>query len=166
MPKEPRKTRPKNVTKGIFYRRNNAFHPSDEHAQAMMAGIPDETEIVVSLHKSRNIRQLRLYWKICHVVAENVESFNNDAEYVSYCLKIACHEADTLVEPDTGVVHLRPRSIAFENMEQEAFESFFKRACFVICERWLPGVGSEAFEREILNLIDGPELASLGRRIR
>jgi len=80
-------------------------------------------------------------------------------------VKIATHEVDTHIDTMTGKVYYIPRSIAFENMDEDAFVRFFNRATFIACERWLKGMKYDELRDELYRLIDGEERASLGNRI-
>jgi hypothetical protein len=69
-------------------------------------------------------------------------------------LKIAARHVKTIVGAD-GKVHYVPLSIAFESLDQVAFNRIFDRFLYVVCESLLPGEDWEKLRDEIVKAADG-----------
>lgn len=151
------------MAKVIMRRRGMMLEPVDDVGFETLAKIPEGREIVSDVKMARNPRQLRLFWKLMDILADNVEGIpHKDA--AADLVKIATHEVTILIAPDTGEVSYVPRSIAFESMSQERFNRFLERALFVITTRWI-STSSEELRAEVFATIDGDQSASLGRRV-
>ncbi|MDR3463299.1 MAG: hypothetical protein P4L76_13390 [Beijerinckiaceae bacterium] len=151
------------MAKVIMRRNGKMLEPVDDIGFETIAKIPEGREVVADVKMARNPKQLRLFWALMEVIADNVEGIpHKDA--AADLVKIATHEVTTLIAPDTGEVSYIPRSIAFESMSQERFNRFLDRALFVITTRWLTGNTPQELRDRVFEIIDGPQAASLGRR--
>ena len=86
---------------------------------------------VYGVEKPRSLRQLRLYWATCNVVAENTENpqFDNK-DKVDFQCRVALHFVDpntVAVRPD-GQVVFKYRSIAFKNLKHIEACNYFNRS--------------------------------------
>ena len=85
---------------------------------------------VTGTTKKRSLQQLRLYWKLCTVVAENTnEEGYCTKELVDRRIRIALHFIDeklTVVRGET--VYFKYRSISFQNLKHAEATDFFNRA--------------------------------------
>ena len=86
---------------------------------------------VKGTRKERSLQQLRLYWVICQIVADNTDDpLFATRELVSFQTKVALHfvhENQTAVTPD-GIVQFRYRSISFEELDHAEACGYFDRA--------------------------------------
>jgi hypothetical protein len=98
------------------------------------------------------------------ILHENTDQWPS-AECASDSIKIAVGHVDQVADALTGEIHLRPKSIAFEKMEEGEFIRFFHRVVWVITARLIPNMDAETLTREVYRAIDGPERSSLGDRI-
>ncbi len=138
--------------------------PASPEAMEIVTSIKDGAECLGTFRLVRNIRQLRLFFAMLHVVVENTDFFEN-IEQAKQAIKLATHEADIIID-ETGKVFYVLRSLSLESMPQDRFTRFFNRAVHVILTRWLVGMEESALRREIEEMADGPALSSLGRKIQ
>ena len=91
---------------------------------------------ITGVEKPRSYRQLRLYWQLCKVVAENTEDWpTKDA--VDFNIRVALDFRDpsrVAVRPD-GQVQFYYRSIAFANLRHIEANDYFDRAFEVMAKK-------------------------------
>ena len=130
--------------KGIFQRRGAAIVPvSDEGREALLA-IRDGEEFEADIKTSRNLRQLRLFFAMCKLLADNSEVYDTK-EKAKRGLLIATGNVITWMD-HLGILHIDPESISFAAMEQGKFNQFFQLAVAKICE-WLGNAPKEVTDR-------------------
>lgn len=102
----------------------NALVPLTQEGRDALNSIERGKDVMVTITKARRIRQFRLFWKLCEVVADNFD-VTKDAIKDEFCEKTGHVFPEFRAD---GSMRLKPKSIAFENMPQEEFETFFKLA--------------------------------------
>ena len=159
------------MTKAIFLKRAGALVAAEPEAETLLSRLADDRSVVVEVKKIRGehgLYQLRKWWALCGIVAENMPSFDADKRGVSDMLLIACRECDWRIDPVTGGATPVPRSLAIENMEEDVFDRLWQRAIYYVHAVWIP-IGTEALKAAIEEFMAGPHerarLASLGTRV-
>ena len=159
------------MTKAIFVKRGDALVAIEPEAVTLLSRYADDSSQVVEVRKIRGehgLHQLRKWWKLCSIVAENMPSFDADKRGVSDMLLIACRECDWRIDPVTGGATPVPRSLAIENMEEDVFDRLWQRAIYYVHTVWIP-IGTDNLKAEIELFDVGPHerarLASLGTRV-
>ena len=91
---------------------------------------------ITGVEKPRSLQQLRLYWQLCKVVAENTDDWpTKDA--VDFNIRVALDFRDpsrVAVRPD-GQVQFYYRSIAFANLRHIEANDFFTKAFEVMAKK-------------------------------
>lgn len=146
----------------IWVRVGMRIHPDNDIADDMLRSLPDGGHFVGSFRNVRSIRQLRLWWGLMNILVEH--NIFPIKEAASHAVKIAAGHVDLVVFPDSGEVHMIPKSIAFESLPQHEFNVIFKAAIDAICGRWMRGTDSDELQREVWRALDGP--GAIGERIR
>ncbi len=83
--------------------------------------------------QARNPLHHRKYWGLCALIYDNSEEFSS-SENVSDWLKLKSGLIDYIeVTPDRTVI--KPRSISFENMDQDEFSKFWDSIMPAITEK-------------------------------
>lgn len=134
----------------IFRRYSTGFQPTDDASEAALKSVKLGDTVEVKLKRPRNLRQLRLYWKLMETVFNNQEHFKTPEE-VSDAFKFSCGLYDTF-RTRSGEYH-KPKSISFAAMDQVAFGEYFKRAVDFCCSEVIPGMNSADLEREVMELV-------------
>ena len=135
-----------------FRRHHGVLIPHGDDARAMLGRIKEGGEVLVEVRTARSVRQLRLFWALMKLLAENVEGFADRYDAAEQ-IKIDCGAIDWFVHHRSGVRFGRPRSIAFESMTQDRFNAFLERVLWMIETHYAPGQ-SEAFRREMYAMVD------------
>lgn len=94
----------------------------------------------------RSNPQLRLYWSMLGLVCENLDQ-DVEPEALHDWLKLKLGLV-TYVRQRNGHVVAVPRSIAFDKMEHGPFTAYFDKVKALLIEHLIPGLNSEALERE------------------
>lgn len=128
--------------------------PHGDDAQEMFATIKDGAEFICEVRTVRSLKQLKLFWGLMGLLAENCETFTSKDDAADN-IKLDCGEVDWFVHHRTGVKFGRPRSIAFESMSQDRFNRFMNRVLFVIESEYLPGA-SMALMRRVYEMLKEP----------
>jgi hypothetical protein len=135
----------------MYLRRTLAgFAPDDADAQASCKRIPVGTTVRCEITRPRSVPQLRHYWALCALVAQNHETLQT-REQVDQALRILTGHVD-IVKLGDQVVQL-PRRIAFAKLSQDEWAAYLSRAKDAVVQHLLPGVELPEFEAEIQRMV-------------
>ena len=140
------------MTTGLFTRTLSGLTPDDDNAREALQGVPLGSLVACEVKRPRNLKQLRLYWKLCSSVGD---ALGRHREFISGSVKIRtdhCYVAKNV----RGEVLYVPKSIAFPNMTQTEFNAYFNRACQVICEDFIPDMAPNQLRNEVLRMAGVP----------
>lgn len=132
------------MAKGIWRREGNTAVPVGAASLEFLQAFKEGAEFIAETRGARNIKQLRMWWVLCGLLADNHHHYDTK-ESASDGLKLAIGCVDTLVD-HTGKLHFWPKSIAVESMSQEDFNPLFKRALDKVAE-WLGNSPAEVQKR-------------------
>jgi hypothetical protein len=138
--------------------------PVDDEGMEILQSIADGREVMVDVKQARNPRQHRLFFKMLGLLVDNSDLFNTIQQALT-AVKMGTGEADPVVDAETGEVFWVLRSINFESCDQARFNRIFDASLKLICTKWLVGTEENTLREELFRLVDGPERASLGRRV-
>ena len=142
----------------IFLRKEKGrLAPAWAHDADLLARVPDGTVVSTTLRRPRRPRHHRWWWALCSKVADS-HPFYAHSEQVCDHIKFRLGLVDTtvVVVGEQVQTMMRPQSIAFEAMGQDAFKAFVEKGLNIICTEILPGVDSADLRAEIDAMI-GPE---------
>lgn len=130
-----------------------AFQPADVTCQARLRdkGFKTGDLVFVEFRKPRNPKFHRLGHALGRLCAENIEAFEDmDAHRVLKRLQleaqIGCEEM-AIVVPGVGkCLHLIPRSLSFESMDEGEFKEVISGFCRHIAKQYWPTLTPEAIE--------------------
>ena len=129
---------------------------ADDVGSNIMSGLTVGEPIMVSVKQSRNIQQHIMYWALITIAHNNLPEKKSQSyprkENLSDAVKIAAGLVDQIIGLD-GKVFLKPRSIAFDKMDQVEFNNFFSDALRVIVEQVIPGLNSIDIMQEVLDIV-------------
>lgn len=134
----------------IFKRELFGLSATDDASEAALKAVKLGECVEVRIKSPRNLQQHRLFWKLMETVCGNQEHYKTPEE-VCTAFKFAVGHYDTLRTKRGDV--LVPKSISFAKMTQPAFAEFFDRAVKFCVEEVIPGMDSEALQREIMELV-------------
>lgn len=139
------------MTKGVFIRSVTGLVPDDDNAREALLGVAPGTLVMCEVNRPRNLRHLRLYWKLCATVGDAVGVHR---ENVSDLIKIRTGHYVT-VKSATGL-HMFPRSISFSKLDQAGFAKFFDEACACVCREFIPHMKPSELRDDILRMAGVP----------
>lgn len=94
----------------------------------------------------RSTPQLRLYFSLLDVVAENLDQdVSGDDLHEWMKLRLGY---STPVRTRSGRVNYVPKSVAFDKMEHDEFTAYFARVKALVVDELIPGLNSASLERE------------------
>lgn len=135
----------------IAINRLGVLAPVDQQGRDVMAKLKMGQQVQIEVKRARNPKQHRLYWALiglCH----SQQSTYATQEDLSDAIKIAvghCTQYPLL----NGKVMMKPKSIAFANLGQTAFDEFFQRVVHLVITRILPGVEEADLRRELEEMV-------------
>ena len=121
----------------LLTRSISGLKAADLHAAEALAKIKPGQEVRCEIKRVRNSKQLRLYWALIDACWQHQDRYATKQD-LSDVIKVAVGHSDEVVTK-SGRTVARPKSIAFGNMPQEAWEDFFSRVIQFVCERIIPG---------------------------
>lgn len=145
------------MTKIVCRKVGRSLVPVDDEGFEAIAKVKDGRDVTVECKMARNPRHHRLMFAVFKFVKMHSETMADASiEQIKTAIKLATGHVDTFVDCQSGQTVYVPKSIAFEAMDQMAFNQFFDAAVNVICNRWMaPGTTSEEVRREIILMVDG-----------
>lgn len=148
------------VYRGANYSGERGLFPVDAIAMEGLHRVgKNGTQTLVATRSPRNLKQLRQFWALCSIIADNVEGIH-DREDAAFFLKVKARHGHWVMDPDTGETWFRVDSISFDALPQEEFAVFYERFIAITCTEIVPGLDAEAVKKQILEVVAG----ELGRR--
>lgn len=138
------------MAKAFFVKTLTGLQPEDDAGREALLGLRLGQLCEVEIKRPRNLQMHRLFWKLCSTIGEAV---GVEPENVCDVLKFRTGHVRQ-IETKSGVIKV-PRSISFAKMDQAAFNTFFDRACVVVCSEWLPHMEATELRREIEQMAGG-----------
>lgn len=137
------------MTKAVWRRVGLKAIPIAEPAIESLLSIKDGKDFIAETHAARNPRQLNLYWAVVAIVAENEGRTRDDiSDWLCHATNYVQHYFDPY-----GRLHIIPKSISPERMQQDVFNRFFNAAVMKVCERI--GSAPDEVRTRIYELLDG-----------
>lgn len=127
-------------------RRGSILRPYAEADDEAIRALPEEFEIVPKLKRSN--RQLRLYWQLMTVIAENLDQPVSSST-LSNWFKLRCGLTDE-IKMKSGDIMTLPSSIAFDKMPQDQFNAYFDKVKDLARKA---GMYTPALEKHVQELI-------------
>lgn len=118
----------------IWRRAGNIVHPVGEESLEALHSYRDGQNFVAETRGARNIDQLRMFWALCQIAADNSPNFSTK-EVAKKNLLRALGYVDIWFDVH-GQMQTETQSIATQSMPQHVFAPFFQRAIDMIAA-WL-----------------------------
>lgn len=137
--------------KAIFIRSLTGLVPDDDAARESLQGVRIGALVACEVSRPRNLKHLRLFWKLCATIGEAVGVHR---EAVANVIKI--RTGHTMTVKTAKGIHEFPKSISFAKMDQGQFSAFFNDACACVCAEFVPNMKPSQLRDEILRLAGVP----------
>src|ERR1700722_1015636 len=105
--------------------------PVDAVSAEMLAEIPLNTGVMVTIKVPRNLRQFRLAWVLADIVSKSCD-WLPDRETAMDWLKIKARHVRMIHDPLRNKTAIIPKSIAFASLDQAGFKRVFDRMVSVV----------------------------------
>lgn len=126
--------------------------PTDNNSRDYVRDkIPIGRPIRASLKKARNYKHHRKFFALLRIVMDNTEAFSSQEELLDWLkLKVGwVRTREISTKSGEKMTVYIPRSISFDDMDQDQFEAFYDRAVSKILEEILTGMSSQDLDREM-----------------
>ncbi len=124
--------------------------PSDQASQAILDGCKQGDVVRVQISKPRNPKHHAKYWAMLNLVHEGtaVQDLYPTTDKLHQAIKGALGYFSEVKLPD-GKVFQVVDSIAFESLDQIAFQEFYDKAVDLIVTQVVPNLDREDLVREV-----------------
>lgn len=124
--------------------------PVDAISAEEIAELPAH-DLLVTVRTPRSVKQHRLAWALADKVADSCDWLHDRSDAMDY-LKLRAHHVRIVVEP-SGRTVLLPKSISWASLPQPAFNRFFNRIVWLVCNEIVPGIEEKALRDELLKMV-------------
>ena len=135
----------------LLTRSISGLKAADLRAAEELSKIKPGQEVRCEIRRVRNPKQLRLYWALIDACWQHQDRYAAKQD-LSDVIKVAVGHSDQVVTK-SGEVVARPKSIAFGNMPQDAWEDFFSRVIEFVCQRIIPGTSDADLRAHLEELV-------------
>ena len=119
------------------------------------ATIPADTEVRAELSTERNARLLKFAWVLAGIVADNTEFYVDKADCMDSVdppgLKILARHCKAVVNPETGEITIKPRSL--RNLSNEALARVVRRMLWAVTNTIIVGMDEGPLRAEIEEIL-------------
>ena len=136
--------------KAVFLKKNRSLLPAGAEAEELLQSIKDGKECTVEFRAPRNGKQLRMFFALCEILAEN-DPKSPTKDIAKRNLLWAFNYVEIWVDR-AEKAHVETMSISCESMTQEEFNPFFQLAIELVCE-WL-GTAPEDIRKRVAEIVD------------
>jgi len=104
--------------------------------------------------KPRNGQHHRKLMALLQLVADNSETYNT-VDKALVAVKLVSGHVEPAIHPETGELLQIPKSIAFDAMDQDAFDAFYTAAIDGVLQHILPHIDSAMADRLLEMIVEG-----------
>lgn len=141
----------------VAQRRGMAITPRDEDGREAVRSLSPDRPVMVEVKQARSISQHRLYWGMVRLIHNNLPeewaARYPRAENLSDAFKVEAGYYDQLFDLTKERVVLKPKSIAFENMDQAEFREFFDGSVRVAADVIIKDLDKTALLKELEEML-------------
>ncbi len=137
------------MPKLVLRKHLGSLRPADEQSEEWLRKIANGECIMVEARKPRNIQHHRKLFALLKLVCDNMDE-NITPELLLGLIKLRTGYSE-IIRTRKGEV-LIPKSIAFESLDQQGFETFYNAAVHFIIQDILP-VNRDELENEVLSMV-------------
>jgi hypothetical protein len=126
----------------LLIRTGSALMAADEASRARISRMPIGQAVRAEVKRIRNLAHHRKFFALVEFVADRHPVYDN-REKALVAVKVAAGHVDFLPNPETGELVAVPKSIAFDAMDQFAFDDFYERAVQGVLDHIIPQADRE-----------------------
>ncbi len=134
--------------------RTKLLAPTDKASEAVLDGYKAGDIVRVQISKPRNPKHHAKYWALLNLVHEGtaVQDLYATTDKLHQAIKGALGYYSEVKLPD-GTVFKVVDSIAYESMDQQAFEEFYGKVLDLITTQIVPNLDREDLVREVESMV-------------
>lgn len=127
----------------------------DPMSAEMIAEIPTNVDLLVTVTTPRNVKQFKKAWVLAQKVSEACDWLHDRVDAMDWMLIKARH-VRTIQDTNNGELIVMPKSIRWASLGQDAFNRIHNRMIHVVTTQIIPGLDEGALRAEIEALIFDP----------
>lgn len=133
------------------------LEPADQDAQDALRKVKLGDVVKVDMVRPRNVRHHRRFFAMLHVVWQACGDWPSvDDLLTELKFRVGLVDRQRVVDRATGEVLaeiVKPQSISFAAMDEEAFRAFEDRCIKVICTDMVPGLDDAVLREEVMRAV-------------
>ena len=121
--------------------------PCDERDRDLLSKLKIGKIVSVEVKQSRNIKELRLYFALIHLVFPQQSTWETEDDLddaircaVGHCTKMTLK---------SGEIMVRPKRLAFGKLDQMQWRDYFDRVMRLVTTKIIPGLDAGDLRREL-----------------
>jgi hypothetical protein len=118
-----------------FIKRGNTLVPADVFADEMLAEIPNNREVLLTVRRPRSPASHRWFFALLRKVVHASDQWVDEEDLLDDLKDATGHVHPDAINPLTGHVRRKTRSINFAAMGEDKFRRFRDRCIYVLCRR-------------------------------
>lgn len=137
--------------KGVWRKTLGGLRPACPLAEEVFSGLALNGEVFADITRPRSLGHHKKLFALLKIIRDN-QDFYKTTDDVLDALKVATGHWYPM-KTQTGQTVAKTKSIAFNKMDQLAFNEFWDAVVGVVVTKFLPGVNREDLEAEIMTMV-------------
>lgn len=134
--------------KAVFRKHGYTLHPVDDNAKTIIDHTAVDDDVLISYKKVRNVQNHRRFFAFIQTAFAMQDHYDTPT-MLRKAIQIGAGYCDEIIGLD-GNVYFVPKSIAYEDLDEEAFRTLFKDCITAFLNRY----GSHISESEFMRIIN------------
>lgn len=135
----------------LLMRENNHLSAAEPWSMEVIEAMKNGEIVTAKITRTRNGKHHRKFFVLIGEVFKNQERYPT-MEHLLDAIKIATGHYEMIHITKTKQVY-KPKSIAFANMDQAAFEQFYDKVVTLIVTKILPGTNRQDLEDRVMEIL-------------
>lgn len=137
----------------VMTKAKGALRPGDRASEDDFARIPEGAEVFVEIRRPRSLKHHKKFMALVGLIFQHQSKYQTRDQLLT-AIKLRTGHYDTYIVNDKPVVV--PKSLAFDSLDQTAFEDFYDRTLDIVVTEIIPGLRKADLKRELLGFADRP----------
>lgn len=137
--------------KGVWRKTIGGLKPADALAEEVYQGLALNAEVFAEVTRPRNLGHHKKLFALLKIIRDNQDHYKTTDDVLD-AVKIGTGHCYP-VEYRPGNWMVKTKSIAWNKMDQLAFNEFWEKVVTLVITKFLPGVKREDLEAEIMTMV-------------
>lgn len=144
------------MAREIFFTKDQLgrLRPADARSAELWDELPRNKGLKAVVTQPRNYEHHKKFMALINVIWEH-QTYYPSPKSLRRGIQRAVGLVEVETDPRTGQDYIYDGSIAFDKMDQAAFEDLYDRAVEFICAEIIPGLGHDDLRREVEQILVG-----------